>query len=148
MDGVWRIKGSHLLGRSALAVLRELWRWRETEATAANRPPFFVLSHESLFLPRNFSDRRRATLMKAVEQGLAVTPDKFPKLLQRINHRPSEAERKRFMELQKRRDAQAQQLAIDPTIIASRGTLSDLARNWDKYAAELMNWQRELLKPV
>src|SRR5437667_6178535 len=38
MDAVWRIKGSHLLGRPALAILRELWRWRETEAVRANRP--------------------------------------------------------------------------------------------------------------
>ncbi|HYG33354.1 MAG TPA: ribonuclease D, partial [Clostridia bacterium] len=37
-DAVWRLKGSHHLGRSALAVLRELWRWREMEAVAANKP--------------------------------------------------------------------------------------------------------------
>jgi len=36
-------------------------------------------------------------------------------------------------------------LSIDPTLIASRSTLSDLAYNWDKHAPELMNWQRELL---
>src|ERR1043166_9158146 len=47
-DAAWRVKGSHLLGRPGLAVLRELWQWRETEAIAANRPPFFILSHESL----------------------------------------------------------------------------------------------------
>src|SRR5437016_1046364 len=28
MDSVWRVKGSHLLGRPALASLRELWQWR------------------------------------------------------------------------------------------------------------------------
>jgi ribonuclease D len=32
----------------SLAVLREIWHWREQEALAANRPPFFVLSHETL----------------------------------------------------------------------------------------------------
>src|ERR1051326_6659458 len=37
MDSVWRIKGSHLLGRPALAVLRELWQWREREAIATTR---------------------------------------------------------------------------------------------------------------
>ena len=77
LDSVWRIKGSHLLGRPALAVLRELWRWRETEAVAANRPPFFILSHRALvdiaaaavtaradepFLPRHLSERRRRGL--------------------------------------------------------------------------------------
>jgi len=161
MDAVWRIKGSHLLGRPGLAVLRELWKWRETEAIAANRPPFFVMSHEALvdvaaaaatqrpieaLLPRNISERRRSGLAKAIADGLEIPVEKFPKILQRTNHRPTEAERQRFMELQKKRDAQAQHLCIDPTLIASRGTLSDLARNWDKYSGELMNWQRELLK--
>src|SRR6185369_9911490 len=47
-DLVWRVKGSHLLGRPGLAVLRELWRWRENEAVGANRPPYFILSHEVL----------------------------------------------------------------------------------------------------
>jgi ribonuclease D len=159
-DAVWRIKGSHLLGRPGLAVLREIWQWRETEAIAANRPPFFVMSHEALvevaaaaatqraidpLLPRNMSERRRSGLVKAVTAGLEVPAEKFPKILQRTSHRPTDAERKRFLELQKRRDEQAHKLGIDPTLIASRGTLSDLARNWEKYSGELMNWQRELL---
>src|ERR1017187_8167422 len=41
-DEVWRIKSSTLLERGALAVLRELWHWRDREALAASRPPFFV----------------------------------------------------------------------------------------------------------
>jgi len=47
-DTVWRVKGSYALDRAALAVLREIWQWRETEAIAANRPPFFILSHEKM----------------------------------------------------------------------------------------------------
>ena len=57
-DSVWRIKGSHALNRRALAVLRELWQWRESEAIAANRPPFFILNHEKLIDHRR--SRRRA----------------------------------------------------------------------------------------
>ena len=160
MDAVWRIKGSHLLGRPALGVLRELWHWRETEAIAANRPPFFVMSHDAIvdvaaaaatqrpidpLLPRNMSERRRAGIAKAIADGTGISGDQLPKILQRTNHRPTDSERKRFLELQKRRDAHAHELGIDPTLIASRGTLSDLARNWEKYSVELMNWQRELL---
>src|SRR5262249_32737581 len=48
VDGKWRVKGSHLLGRPALTILRELWHWREAEALGANKPPFFVLSHQAL----------------------------------------------------------------------------------------------------
>jgi ribonuclease D len=160
MDLVWRIKGSHLLDRPALAILRELWRWRETEAVAANRPPFFVMRHEALvqiaaaavdskpiepFLPKHISERRRNGLLKAVAQGLEVAPEHHPGLPRRINRRPGEGERRRFADLQKRRDAHATSLGIDPTLIASRGVLSDLAHDWDKFAGELMQWQRELL---
>ena len=162
MDSVWRIKGSHLLERPALAVLRELWQWRETEAVAANKPPFFVMSHQALvdiaaasvaaqpidpFLPRHISERRRTGLIKAVEHGLGLDPDGHPKPLRRVSRRPSEGEKRRFEELQKHRDAHATALGIDPTVIASRGVLSDLAYDWDKHASDLMNWQRDLLKP-
>ncbi len=160
MDSVWRLRGSHLLGRPALAVLRELWRWREGEAVTANKPPFFVMSHDALvdiaaaaatqrpiepFVPKHLSDRRRRGLMKAIAEGLDVAPEHHPPILKAIGRRPSEAERRRFLDLQKRRDARAEALGIDPTLIASRATLSDLAHDWDKHAAELMSWQREML---
>jgi ribonuclease D len=160
MDAAWRVKGSHLLARPALAILRELWQWRETEAIRANRPPFFIMSHEALveiaaaaatrrpiepFLSKHISDRRRDDLAKAVARGLGISPENHPKFLERIHHRPTDAEKRRFLELQKRRDMHAHELGIDPTLIASRATLSDLARNWDKHIGELMSWQRELL---
>jgi ribonuclease D len=162
LDSVWRVKGSHLLGRPALAILRELWRWRESEALGANKPPYFVMKHETLveiaaaaamarpidaFLPKHFSDRRRGGLMKAIAKGLGLAPDDHPKILRSIGRRPSEAERRRYLELQKYRDAHATALSIDPTLIASRAMLSDLARDWDKFYPELMSWQKELLKP-
>jgi len=160
MDSVWRVKGSHLLGRPALAILRELWQWRETEAVAANKPPFFVMSHDSLiamaaaavagraiepFLPKHISERRRGGVLKAIGRGIDLTPEQHPKILRSLGRRPTEAERRRFAELQARRDKRAAELAIDPTLIASRATLSDLAHNWDKHAQELMKWQKELL---
>jgi ribonuclease D len=161
-DAVWRIKGSHVLGRPGLAVLRELWHWREKEAIAANRPPYFVMSHETIvnlaaaaatgrpvdaLIPKHLSDRRRAGIAKALAQAMEVSPDKYPRMIERTNHRPSETERRRFLELEKIRDARAEELAIDPTLIASRATLSDLARDWNEHALDLMKWQRDLLKP-
>jgi ribonuclease D len=160
MDAIWRIKGSHLLSRPALAVLRELWRWRESEAVAANKPPYFVLSHEGLvaiasaaasgeqvgpLLPRHLSERRRGGLLKAAAHGLAVLPDHHPRPLRNSSRHPKVGEKRRFLELQQLRDTRAAELGIDATLIASRGTLSDLAHDWEKYQCELMNWQRELL---
>jgi ribonuclease D len=160
-DAVWRLKGSHLLGRPALAILRELWSWREREAVASNKPPFFVVSHQTLvdiaaaaathrsvqsLLPRHLSERRRSGLLEAVALGLEIPPERQPPFIKSSGRRPSEAERRRFMDLQERRDAHAAELGLDPTLIASRATLSDLAHNWDKHLPELMNWQRQLLE--
>jgi len=158
---VWRIKGSNRLSRPSLAVLRELWRWREAEATTANRPPYFVLRHEALIdlavsattgqpieplIPPRFSDRRRGGLTAAIECGLAVPPDSQPMPVRHEFRRINDATKQRAAELQKRRDARAAELGIDATLIASRSVLLDLAENWSAHEKELMNWQRELLK--
>ena len=160
-DEVWRIKGSTFLESPALAVLRELWHWREAEALAASRPPFFVLSHETMiavaaavaerqpmeqFIPPRMHPRRRETLLAAVRAALTVPPEQFPQKIRHHSQRPTEAEFKRFRDLEKVRNQHAHELQIDPTLIAPKSVLGDLARDWDKHAPELMNWQRELLK--
>jgi len=160
-DSVWRIKGSSILSRSALAVLRELWQWREHEALAVNRPPFFILSHEKLvdiataaathhpienILSPRTSPRRRDGVLAAIKAGLAVPSDKYPEIIRHKFQRPSDAEFRRFRELEKIRDEHAHKLGIDPTLIASKAMLGDLSRDWEKHSSELMNWQRELLK--
>jgi ribonuclease D len=161
-DAIWRIKGSTFLAGGALAVLRELWHWREREAIAANRPPFFVLAHETMvaicaaaaerqpfdsLIPPRMHPRRKENLLEAVRAAQALPPEKFPQPIRRHSKRPTEEEFRRFREIEKRRDKWAHDLGIDPTIIASKATLGDLARDWSKYAADLMNWQRELLQP-
>ena len=157
-DEVWRIKGSSFLERPALAILRELWHWRETEAIAASRPPFFVLAHETMIaiaaavaeqqpfepmIPPRMNPRRREHLLAAVRRAQSVTA--FPEKIRRFSQRPTEAEFRRFRVLEKNRDRRAAELLVDPTLIAPKSVLGDLARDWDKHAPELMAWQRELL---
>jgi ribonuclease D len=160
-DAVWRIKGSTFLERPALAVLRELWHWREREAVAASRPPFFVLSHETTIaiavavaehqpfeqlIPHRMHPRRRENLLAAVRAAQAVPPEQFPQVIKHRSQRPTEAEFKRFRELEKIRDRHAHELQLDPTLIAPKSVLGDLARDWDRHAPELMNWQKNLLQ--
>lgn len=159
-DLLWRLKGSNRLSRPAMAILRELWHWREEEAVACNRPPFFILSHDTLLdicdlaaltksyhhlLPKHFSGRRRNAVAKAVARAQALAPDEHPKPLRFSHRRPTQPERNRFLALQARRDARAAELGIDPTLIASRATLSELAADWSKHSADLLGWQRRLL---
>jgi ribonuclease D len=159
-DLVWRLKGSHKLSRAALAVLRELWGWREQEAVAANKPPYFVLSHETLvdmsaaviehrpidnLLPRHFSPRRKDGLLEAIQKGLVILPEAHPEILRFQSRRHTEAQRQRFAHLEQKRNARALELALDPTLIASRATLLALADDWNCHQGDLMEWQRDLL---
>jgi ribonuclease D len=159
-DLVWRIKGSHKLTPRELAVLREIWRWREKEAVAGNRPPFFVLSHEALIsistaatnhaayeplFPPHFSARRKDGLLEAIQKGLAVAPEEHPQALRPHSRRQSDAERRRFAALEQGRNRRAEELQIDPTLIASRATMIDLAFDWDHAKVDLMEWQRAIL---
>lgn len=157
-DEVWRVKGSHRLHGHALAVLRELWHWREKEAVASNRPPFFILSPDAMVqiaetaasgrdvdpvIPRFLTPRRRKGVHEAVSGGLAERHPPGP--LRRKGQRLSEGEKRRLHSLEDRRNQRAQQLNIDPTLIASRAQLITLAHDWDASQQELLPWQRELL---
>jgi ribonuclease D len=161
LDTMWRVKGSARLSRAGLAVLRELWRWREREAVRANRPPFFILNHEKLvdiaavasvnrsvekLLPPQMSPRRRNTLLEAIQTGLAIPTEAQPEILRHYYQRPNDSEFKRYRELEKIRDTRANELGIDSALIASRPVLGDLARDWENSSPQLMNWQRELLQ--
>jgi ribonuclease D len=159
-DLVWRIKGSHKLVPRELAVLRQIWQWREKEAVAGNRPPFFVLSHEALIaiaaaatnhaayealFPVHLSARRKDGLLEAIQQGLTVLPEQQPQVLRSHSRRQSDAERRRFTTLEQGRNRRAGELQLDPTLIASRATLVALAFDWDQAKGDLMEWQRTIL---
>ena len=160
-DRVWRIKRSNRLLPAALAVLRELWHWREQEARRRCRPPFFVLSHDLILsladkassgddydrlLPRRIPDRRRQAIRKVIDRGVSMPPVDHPQPIKPPRRRNMSAQQKnQFEELQKRRDNHAGELGIDPTIIASRATLMGLAQETEESLAGLQGWQRELL---
>jgi ribonuclease D len=158
----WRLKGSDRLEPRGLAVLRELWKWREKEAIAANKPPFFVLNHDLVLrlahdaerisdieklLPPTLSSRRREAIVHAIAHARNLPADQLPRRRVNVLYQPSPAEQRRFTALRQVRDKAAAELQLDPTLIASRSTLVLLSQDWDKYNQHLMQWQRELLAP-
>ena len=141
-----------------MAVLKEIWRWRENEAIESRKPPYFILAPERMvelavgavesrnlhdMLPRHFWPRRRERLLKAIAHGL--TTDHPARLPRPKSARQTETERRRMRELENKRDRRATELGIDPTLIASRATLVLLAKDWGLYSKDLMQWQREVL---
>jgi ribonuclease D len=156
----WRMKGSDRLTPRAAAVLRELWHWREAEALHASRPPYFILSHESLvdlaarvshkgqgtgLIPPRIVGRRRSTLEQAIQRALAIPVSDFPQPPRRSDVRLTGREQARMAELRTIRDGRAQDLNLDPALIASRADLVALARNEKSGLSSLMEWQARLL---
>ncbi len=160
-DLEWRIKGSARMQPRSLAVLRELWYWREAEARKRNRPPFFILSPDTMrdvselaargksfvnLLPRRMPDHRKQNIQRLVRHAQELPERDLPAV-----HKPplrkhiSPAQKKRFGELQVRRDREAGELKIDPTLIASRSTLVRLSCEAEGIFDEVLPWQRTLL---
>ena len=156
-DEFWRIRGSGLLRGRAAAVLRALWQWREREAEMADRPPFHILQNEKLLsaavgfasgsVPdyKHFSSRRRQAFREAARIALTAPESDWPVLPRRFGTRPT-AEMVRCMEeLRQRRDDAAEELGLEPSFIAPRGTLEAIATDHTRAAPLLVPWQRELL---
>src|SRR5207248_3497473 len=156
-DEFWRIRGSGLLRGRAAAVLRALWQWREREAEMADRPPFHILQNEKLLsaavgfasgsVPdyKHFSSRRRQAFREAARIALTAPESDWPVLPRRFGTRPT-AEMVRCMEeLRQRRDDAAEELGLEPSFIAPRGTLEAIATDHTRAAPLRVPWQRELL---
>ena len=159
----WRVKGWAILSGAGLAVLRELWQWREKEAQAVDRPPFHILNNERLIqiaddvsyrkdfhplIPPRMSPPRRQRLLDAVHLGQQVQPADYPLLPKHARTKPDWQAMRRAAEIKNVRDACAKELGIDASLIASRATIEALARDHDRKLVSdlLMPWQRKLLK--
>lgn len=161
-DQVWRIKGSQKLNRLGLAVLKEIWEWREEEAMRLNRPPFFVLPHKKVidladkaanrenfqsFIPKKFPVKRRSALIASIQEGLKSPVSVRPKRFQSTRKRGHTIPKNKvhtFEELKTHRDYLAKDLDMDPTVIASKSELETLASNWQGAKDFVMGWQWDL----
>lgn len=154
----WRIKGSGKLTRRGLAALRALWLWRDKEAAAIDRPAFMVCGNDELirwstalqefrlvFPSRNMHNHRAARFRKTVEHFQLLDEEEYPELIKRTHHESDAHFDSRVDCWLARRNAQAEELALDPSLIATRNQIESIAAHEDKGLAALMNWQRNLL---
>jgi len=155
---MWRVRGSHTLGRRAGAVLRALWHWREREAEAADRPPFHVLSNADLVVAAAGLDRGERVALRGLRGGRLVRFGRAGEEALRLDEaewpgRPPAKARPRFTKAQDRhlaalrgrRDRAAKELSLDADLIAPRAALERIAVEGDDALAALLPWQRSLL---
>lgn len=166
-DNAWRIGRSERLRPSGLAVLHAVWHWREEWARKLDVPPFKVTGNELLMKLAEAADHGLSTralletvhlgkrhdrlapsLRTALENGLARDPHTLPRRRGRDpNHQPLTAEELALQDkLKADRDRVAAQIQLDPTLIANRAQLAQLARAPESLDTILLPWQADLLR--
>jgi ribonuclease D len=166
-----RTKGATSLDRRALAILRELWQWRDATARAKDRPPFKVLRDEALVAvsrkrPANRSELEKVEgifpgfvrssgatpLLEAVARGVAVPEADLPPPFEDRRVRPDPEFERRVGVLKARRDAVAKELGLEPGMVGGRSLLEAIQRRIDAgedpaATPDLRTWQWNLIGP-
>ena len=157
-DQVWRIPGWGKLRPRGLAYLREIWAWRDKEAERMNRPPFKVIVNEQILgfadqlqqgkkvvLPKRFSEIQQRRFRRAIERARRLPEEELPK--RRLHPRRAKPGNLDAIvsKFRKRRDAAAESLNLDATLIATRSMLEAIAIDRTEGLEQLMSWQRDLL---
>ena len=155
------LKGSRRLDGQKKAILKRLFMMRETEARRRNRPPYYVLSHETLVqlaadpaadlaqLPslRGQVDSRFGRLLRdALHRGSADPPISNP--IRYNVQTVSQIETERLQMLKKWRVNLGMQLSIDPSLVWPMVSLERLAKAPHTLGAEIQSpevrqWQHE-----
>jgi ribonuclease D len=162
----WRIGKSERLRARGQSVLHSLWHWRQDQALRLDTPPFKVCSNEFLVRLAATADeganeeqilsgvnlgkrhgRLIASLASAVRTGLERDPRTLPRRPGRDpNHMPlTQAEIALLDRIKEERDQIATKISIEPTLIANRAQLSQIARTPTKLGEILLPWQASLL---
>ena len=168
-DGYLRVKGAKGLPARALAVFRELHRWRETVAQRDDKAPFRVIGNDSLLaiskampqaaedlaklkdVPASLARRHGAALLEAVSRARALPESDLPRL-ERSARPPKDPEFDgRVERLKALRNRVAAELKIDAGVLCGRTTLEAVARARSNtraglaQVAELRRWQADVL---
>ena len=162
----WRIGRSERLRARGQGVLHAVWHWRQDQAQRLDTPPFKVVSNEFLTRLAAAADegtpadailggvnlgKRHARLIgslaAAVRAGLERDPRSLPRRPGRDpNHIPlTQAEIALLDRIKEERDKIAAKISIEPTLIANRSQLSQIARDPRKIGEILLPWQASLL---
>ncbi len=178
MEPGWlRLKGAKALRGRELAILREVWEWREAAARRADRATFRILNNEPMLamaknppteiaalkaIPGVSSDqaeRRGRDLLAAVKRGLELPENDLPQFTRPPRRVPDLAYEERLERLKVARNRLAQEHDLAPGVVCPNGTLEAIARLDPETIAglgevtELRRWQlrafgEELLKAL
>jgi ribonuclease D len=137
-----KVKGARSLDRRGLAIVRELYRWRECEAIRRDRPRSHIMADKTMVtiarLRLNSIDKLRqsgalnerklrtygAGIASCVQKGYKVPSALLPE--KETRHPLSETEKKAYNLLKTQVEQKCTMLGIDPALIATSSELKEI----------------------
>ena len=144
--GYLRMKGAKALPPRSLAVLRELFQWREDLARRQDKAAFRILNNEPMLSmakdpPQDLLalkavrgiggdqlERRGKEMLAAVQRGLAVPDTDLPRIERIPRRQPDAAYEGRLERLKTARNLLAVRYNLAPGVLCPNGTLEAIAR--------------------
>lgn len=155
-DGFWNLPRVRELTSGSMAVLQQLYLWREQQARKEDRPPFKVLDQQTIVeisrrrptemsrllqisgMTRGQTQRYGAAILDAVTRGLNAPIPKPPRRQPNSNHnRPDAGASDRFDALRFWRTERARQRGVEPDVILTNEQLMTIARQSPTTVEEL-----------
>lgn len=167
--GWLRMKGAKALRPRQLAILRELYEWRDALAQRLDRAAFRIMNNDPIFtmartppenldalakvpgIGREIVARRGEDILAAIERGKAVPENQLPRVDRPARRAPDPELDARVERLKTARNAAAGRADLPPGVVCPNGTLEAIARAAPRSSDELAaipgvrRWQVALL---
>ena len=167
----WRVKGSSLINRKQLAILKEIWNWRESRAQQKDQPPYKVLANEKAIhiakvassaakmnlnrlgrMPKNLNEKALEALVENINKALKLSPEEYPEKKRRSAPQTPSPHPVIMESLKQYREEKGAEYQIDEALLANRNQLVHLALNLPRHPADmgsvyLMKWQWNFWQP-
>lgn len=160
----WRkMKNTGGLDRRSLAIVRDLYEWRDQLARKADRPPFKILGNDTILelanlkpattrdlpkvkaLSRYHSDRHGRELVQIINRAMEIPEAELPEKSAPKPWIRDKALEARIDRLKKVRDRFAKELKIDPSVLAPRHVLAGVATSNTLDVPSMREWQKKVL---
>ncbi|MEI7752507.1 MAG: HRDC domain-containing protein [Candidatus Omnitrophota bacterium] len=170
---VWRIKGSSKLLSKELVFVREIWKWRDEEARRRDRPPFMILLNEDMIalacwravdrqapldagpkFMKRITGENLARLESAIRVAASLPPSEWPVAPEKVWSRERQPSSEKVEALIAACKTIAGELKIEACFLASRATLTAVARHEPRSIEKvmetsgMMRWQATLMMPA
>jgi ribonuclease D len=160
----WRkVKNTGALDRRSLAIVRDMFAWRDALARNADRPPFKILGNDALIeiaktkpqthkeltniaaVSRYHADRYGREFVAIVRRAMEIPEAELPEKGEPKAWIRDKAIEARINRLKTVRDRFAKELKIDPSVLGARHILAAIATSGNLDVPAMREWQKKVM---